>query len=380
MTAGERKELFLVGLVVACACVLAIELWVPANWQSGLDRAERLWGLPVADAGRWFSAWSFGDGQAFAVIALDPLGFGEGENLGSPGYRYARAGFGWLVWMASLGQPALIPYAMTLVGALAVIGLMVLAAKLRPGLGPLAWLICLNPAVFLALNGGTAESVAVLLIALGFWSRKWGWSAALGLVRPSYLLGHFGRGQHLLAGAIVALTMGLFTIWQFGWDPTQYGGALTYPAAGYFRQADFGAWIVGILGLVTAIVGLTTRDWTWVASGIFVMSFSPAVTVNYHSAVRAAGFLPVLWAFGPNYGVQGRSRSDMRRSESEKTLDNPTSTTSGANARAELFPKSHTQLDETIAKPVQAMIGHCSQVRRNEKTIPIATEATEKTR
>jgi hypothetical protein len=47
------------------------------------------------------------------------------------------------------------------------------------------------------------------------------------------------------------------------------------------------------------IVGVRQRDMAWVVGGFFVLCFGGDVTVNPANAWRAAGFLPVLWAFGP---------------------------------------------------------------------------------
>jgi len=47
------------------------------------------------------------------------------------------------------------------------------------------------------------------------------------------------------------------------------------------------------------------KDLGWVLSGLLVMSLSVIVVDTPVNAVRAAGLLPVLWAFGPNY--QARS-------------------------------------------------------------------------
>jgi len=63
---------------------------------------------------------------------------------------------------------------------------------------------------------------------------------------------------------------------------------------------------------VTLILGLRQRDWTWVLVAIFVFAFGNDVTLNPINAWRAAGLLPVLWAFGPGYEPPMARRSAAR--------------------------------------------------------------------
>ena len=297
----RRDELVLVSLILVIACVFAVTVWIPANWEAGLLRAESLWDIPVSGVGPWFSGWTFGDGQAFAVIAVDPLGADLGTSLGDPGYRYMRAGFGWAAWALSLGQPQFVPYAITVVGLISVVLLFFLAWKLRQIVGPSAWLLCLNPVVFVALARGTAESLGSLLLAAAMLSGGAWWAAALGVVRPSYLLGLAARFRLLQPGLLVCATVVLLSAWRFGWDISQYMGRLTIPGLGYLQAADIGSWIVFVVALVTLIVGVRRRDWSWVASGLFIICLSPDVVESFRNSWRAAGVLPVLWAFGPGF-------------------------------------------------------------------------------
>jgi hypothetical protein len=287
-----------VGAIVVVACCLCVFVWVPANWEQGLARAESAWDLPVSEVGPWFSGWTFGDGQAFAVVATDPLGDDAGATLGDPAYRYMRAGFGWLTWMVSLGRPGMVPYAMTAIG-LASIGLLYLLAVRRRGhLGPSAWLLCLNPAVFVALARGTAESLGVLLLTLAWLTGRWAWAAALGVVRPSFLVALVGKRRLVGSGLIVGVCIALSAAWRFGFDLSQYGGRLTLPVVGYVKAADALSWLVALAALATVLLGIRERRWDWMVAGTFVLCLAPAVVEHSINSIRAAGMLPVLWAIG----------------------------------------------------------------------------------
>lgn len=48
-------------------------------------------------------------------------------------------------------------------------------------------------------------------------------------------------------------------------------------------------------------LGFRRRDWSWALAGVFVLCFGPDVLRDLVNAWRAAGFVPVLWAFGPGY-------------------------------------------------------------------------------
>jgi hypothetical protein len=143
---APRREVWVVGMSLAVAALLYRYAWIPGPWEDGLQFAEQAWRLPVVGVGKWFSAWTIGDGQTFAVIAADPLGLDEGWELSQPAFRYWRAGFGWLAWVASLGRAEWVPYGMAIVGVVAIVLAFLLAVRLRPRLGRSAWLIVLNPA------------------------------------------------------------------------------------------------------------------------------------------------------------------------------------------------------------------------------------------
>ncbi len=251
--------------------------------------------------GAWFSAWTLGDGQAFAVIASDPLGLEFGDDLKDPGYRYQRAGYAWLVWVGSAGQPNLIPYAMAAVGGLAVIGTLILAISLRKRQGPAAWFLVLNPALYIGFAGDTAEPLAILLLGLALASsRPWA-GAALGAVRPDYLLALLGRWKTFAYGvAATALVVGYATL-RFGFGSLFPPGARLFglPLAGYFESSTLAGWILAACAVATLVIGIRYRNWTWIVVGLYVLCFSYTVLFAPVNAWRAAGLMPVLWAFGP---------------------------------------------------------------------------------
>lgn len=293
-----RGEAWLVGAIVVVACYFCVFVWVPANWEQGLARAESTWDLPVSEVGPFFSGWTFGDGQAFAVIASDPLGEDAGAGLGDPGYRYMRAGFGWLAWMVSLGRPGLVPYAMTAIGLASIGCLYLLAVRRHTQLGPSIWLLCLNPALFVALARGTAETLGVLLLALACLSGRWAWAGGLGVVRPSLLVALVAKPRFVGAGVVASASIALLAAWRFGFDLSQYGGRLTLPIVGYVGSADAISWLVALAALATLCIGIRERNWDWMVAGAFVLCLAPAVVGHSINSVRAAGMLPVLWAIG----------------------------------------------------------------------------------
>lgn len=294
-------ETVAVGAGVMVLALLYRYEWVPWNWEALIQQAVETWGLSVADVGPWFSAWAYGDGQVFAVIASDPLGLDEGWLLGHPAYRYGRAGFGWLTWMVSLGQEQWIPYAMALIGASALVTTFVLAAKLRPTLGPGAWLIVLNPAVLIGFAGDTAETLGVLTLAWALATNQWWASAATAVIRPTFLVALAGRWRLLVAGVGTAAIFGVLWIIRFGFDLTQYGGGLGFPFVGYVEEPSLQSIGLALSAVVTVGLGWRHQNWGWVACGIFILCFAGGVVESAVNGWRAAGMLFVLWAFGPNY-------------------------------------------------------------------------------
>lgn len=308
-----RREIVIVGVGVVIIAVLSRYAWLPVNPELALENAAAKWQIQVEGVGRWFSAWALGDGQAFAVIAADPLGLDEGWELKSPFYRYARPGFGWLASVFSLGQEQWIPYAMAFVGVLAVTGTFVLAARLRPHLGPSAWLLILNPAVFLAFAGDTAEGLGILALTWAMITGSRWASVTLAVIRPTFAVALFGRWKPFLAALGTTTLVGLLWIIRFGFEFNSYRGNFDFPFVGYLTAPSIQATGLATLALLTLVWGWRHRNWAWMASGIFVLCFSEWVVALPGNGWRVAGFLFVLWAFGPDYSppeARASSRSE----------------------------------------------------------------------
>lgn len=297
----SKLEIALVSLAVLGLALVYRYAWISPHWESHLAGAQATWDIPVDGVGRWFSAWTIGDGQAFAVIASDPLGQDQGLLLRQPGYRYGRAGFGWLAWIASLGQPKWVPYGMAAVGLLGLVGGLLLAIHLRPTLGRAAWMIVLNPAVLIGFAGDTSETVAVFALGLAM-ATGYGWVAmAVGVIRPTYLFALSARWKLLVWGAAATVALGLFSISRFGLDLSQYAGRLGIPLVGYAEAMSLSSALLGLLALVTVLVGIRAGNPAWVISGILVLCFTNRVLQEAVNSWRAAGLLFVLWAFGPSH-------------------------------------------------------------------------------
>ncbi len=296
-----RFEVALVVLITLGAAFYTRVEYVPTWADRHVDLAEERMGLKVGDPPPLFSAWSLGDGQAFAVIAADPTGSRLAKVVGEPTYRFSRAGFGWLAWALSLGRERWVPYSMAAAGALAITANLALAIHLRDRLGPKTWLLILNPAIYLAFGGDTAESLGAFFLALAMATgSRWG-AVALGVTRPSYLVALLRRPRVFAWGLAAAALLASYGLVRFGFDLTQFGGRLGLPLVGYLDEPNPLSLLVALLALGTLVIGIRQRDWSWIVAGVFVLGFTSAVVENPVNAWRAAGMLPVLWAFGPNY-------------------------------------------------------------------------------
>ena len=287
-----------VGIAIALAYRYA---WIPADWEFGLGRASEIFDLPQYSVGSWFSGWTTGDGQAFAVIATDPLGLDQGWRLGYPVYRYSRAGFGWLAWIASLGRAEWVPYGLALVGSVALLLSLWLAYRLRPTLGRKAWIIFFNPALLLAFARDTSEHVGLVALTWAIATGHIWVSAALGMIRPSFLVALVGRWKQVVVGGLAAI--GLTTMWlfRFGFNPDEFGGAFDWPLVGYLEVPTLQSTALILFAILTIGRGAMTRQLGWVASGVLVLILSAAVLEDPTNSWRAAGFLFIIWAFGPGY-------------------------------------------------------------------------------
>jgi hypothetical protein len=297
-----RRELL---LVVAIVVVVALYVrWeaIPVFPDHHVAGFEETYGVDVGDPGRWFSAWALGDGQAYALIGIDPTGQTLAEGIREAGYRFARAGYGWATWAVSLGQPELVPYALAIVGAVSVAAVLGLAIRLRPSLGPRVWFVVFNPALFIGFAADTSEPTGILLLTAALTGGGW-WSAVLlGVTRPTFLVAMWGRWRQFALGVIAAAGLGLYSLASFGLEAMiPSGGRLGIPFHAYFEHPSVWGFLLAVAAVVTVTLGVRFRDWAWVLAGVFVLCFGVDVLRDPVNAWRAAGFLSVLWGFGPGF-------------------------------------------------------------------------------
>jgi hypothetical protein len=315
MLRDRRLEIILVAVIVVLAAFYARASYIPTWSNRHVEIGAEKLNLDLGEPSPWFSAWSIGDGQAYAVIAADPSGVKLGQEIKEPAYRFARAGYSWLAALLTLGVDELVPYGLALVGAASLAGTLVLAIALRDRLGWKTWLLTANPAIFLGFAGDTSEPLGALLLAATLASGSMSLAVALGVTRPTYLLALLGRWKPFGLGLAAAIALGVYSLWRFGLEGAAVGGGrIGIPLFGYLESPSLAGSLLGVLALITAIIGVARRDWTWFVVGLFVLSFGPNVTSNPINAWRAAGLMPVLWAFGPGHEVLDvlRSRSAAR--------------------------------------------------------------------
>ncbi len=300
----SRAEILLAISIVLLCAFYARWSYIPSFPERAVTSSEEKYAYEVGDPGPWFSAWALGDGQAYAMIAVDPTGQHLAEQIGEPGYRFARAGYGWLAWAFSLGRADLVPYSMALVGLLSVVGSVVVAFILRPRVGVSAWWLIANPALYIGFAGDTSEPLGILLLTMAI---GWGWWAAalaLGVTSPTLAVALVGRWKLLAASIAAAVLLAIYGLISFGPEGmVPYGGRFGVPFAAYFEHSSFWGWLLAALATITLAVGVKTRDLAWVVGGLFVLCFGTEVLRFPINAWRVAGFLWVLWAFGPSYAA-----------------------------------------------------------------------------
>lgn len=301
MPSRHRLEIILAAAVVVLGALWVRAIYVPPFADRQVTASEERYHFDVGEPGEWFSAWSLGDGQAYVLIALDPSGHKLDEEVKISAYRFTRAGYGWAVWAVSLGRAEAVPYALALVGALAVIANLVVAIMLYRRLGPRAWVLILNPALYIGFAGDTSEPLGLLFLTLGIAYASWIAAFLLGVTRPTYLAALWGRWKTFLpgvAGAVLLLAYGLLVLKPRVLAP---GGGLALPFVAYFERWSVWGGLLAVAAIATLVVGVRSRDWAWVVCSALVLCFGVEVLANPVNAWRTAGFLPVLWAFGPGY-------------------------------------------------------------------------------
>lgn len=303
-------EIVLVCVIVVLAAVYVRWAYIPSFSDRHVQVSEERLDFDVGEPGPWFSAWSLGDGQAYVLIALDPTGGKLSQEVSAAGYRFIRAGHGWAGWAFSLGRAKWAPHGLAAVGALAIVGTLIATTRLRDVLGPRAWLVLANPALYIGFGGDTSETIGIffLTVALG-WGSMWA-AVAVGLSRPTFLVALWGRWRLLAAGGAAAACLAVYGVLSFG-APAMVppGGALGPPLLGYVAYPSVWGFALLVAAVATVVLGAIRRDWSWVLTGLFIICFGDQVVENPINAWRAAGLLPVLWAFGPGYA---ESRPAMR--------------------------------------------------------------------
>lgn len=264
-----------------------------------------------ADFGTWpsiFYTGAGGDGEVFAVLAADPFGSGQFPDLLHVTYRYSRVGFSLVAWMFSFGNETLVLPALVIVGLLAVAGVGFASGFLRERLGWRSWILLLNPALYIGFIGDTAEPLGILLLILAMMGSGLLASAALGLTRPSYAVALFDRLPLAVAAVLTAIAVRLVAVAIFQAplfdSPTEL---FALPVLAYLAEPSLAGFVVLLAGLATIGIGLANRNLAWVSSGLLVLVLGTAVTIDPINAVRAAGMLPVLWAFGPTWMPDSRT-------------------------------------------------------------------------
>jgi len=256
-------------------------------------------GIDVGPQTAWFAAGLHGDGAVYTVIAADPFGVDVGRHLLIPSYRYSRSGYSWLAVALVMGRDHLLLLGLSLVGLASMATVAWQAVKLREILGLKAWFLLANPALYIGFVGDTAEPLAIALLTLALAHGSVLATLGLAIARPDYLVGLLSRWRLALAGGLLGVAFRM--LWVERFDDSVIGGsvALAWPLVGILEAASPVGWLVIAAGLFTVIKGIVSRDLSWVASGVLVVCFSAVVYNAPVNAIRAAGLLPVLWAFGP---------------------------------------------------------------------------------
>lgn len=294
-----RHVLFAV-VIVSVLIGLRLLLTGPGEMDD-LRSFETATGSEIGPEAAFFAAGLDGDGATFTIVALDPLGRRIGHLLNDPSYRYMRFGFPWLATGVVAGHEDLVLLGLTVVG-MAAAGLVAFtASRLNETRGLWAWLLVANPALVLGALNDTAEPLAIALLALAIMTGSMWAAVLLAAVRPTFLIAIAGRWRILAVAFAVAATSKVYWSWHFEESFLTGGSNLDLPFAGVVASPTILGWMLMAAAVVTAVIGGVKRDWAWVVSGVFVLCFGQVVVDTPINALRAAAFLPVLWAFGPNF-------------------------------------------------------------------------------
>ena len=263
----------------------------------------------------FFLTWTRGDGQMFMTIAADPFLEGPARNLGSPVYRYGRAGYSWVASLLVLGIPSLLPVGLFATNLIATAFYAVSVVRLAEA-NRKAWWLLANPAIFIGVTSDTAEpfGLALVMIALLSYSPSFCVLAAgaAGLVRESFGT-ILGFAQHPLlafaAAALSAISIRVAAAGSLDQSPTQGLGSLDWPLKGYLDaipSMELASAIITVcVGL--AMVFTTLRSFSpgsiwsrmsWFLTGMLGLCVSSYVIDNVVNLFRALGMVPLLWVLG----------------------------------------------------------------------------------
>jgi hypothetical protein len=287
--AGDKLSQRIAHVLFALAVVAAlVTLRLVVSEDRGLERLhgfESMAGVDVGPDHDYFGNGLNGDAATITLIALDPLGADVGRSLFEPAYRYTRLAVPWMSALVTLGNPDLVLLGLSVIGLASVGGLAYLASRQRHEWGRRSWLLIANPALVQGALGDTTEAMALFLLAVSMLTGSLLLAVATGLTRG------------------LASVLAVRAVWAWRLDDTFLSGSaqIDWPLMGILENPSLLGWLVTAAGLATAVVGFWKRDLGWIAGGAFVLLFAAGPFHTPTNAVRAAGYLPVLWAFGPNW-------------------------------------------------------------------------------
>lgn len=298
----KRHGAYLLFAIVTVLVMVVLRLLItgPQDLED-LARFESGMGVAIGPETAFFASALNGDGATFTIIALDPLGRSIGQQFFEPSYRYARFGYPLLARALALGRSDLVLMGLSVVGLVAVGVTAFAASVLAETRGRWAWLLVCNPALIIGALWDTAEPLALSLLTVAFLTGAVIPGLLVAFVRPTYLLALANRPRLFLMGILLAVVGK--AVWSLRFGESFLSGLFNVglPFVGIFEASSWvGVLVIGA-GVVTFAVGLTRRDWAWILSGLFVVCFSAVVLDSPINALRAAGVLPVLWAFGPRF-------------------------------------------------------------------------------
>jgi hypothetical protein len=306
-----RKSSVYLGVAILAMSIGALTRALAADSQdlARLTEFESATGLDVGPDAAWFTTGLSGDGAVFTIMAADPLGRDQGKFIREASYRYARVGFSWVSALLVLGRESLLLLGLSAVGLISVGVVAGMALALSRRVGIRGWLLLVSPALFIGFLYDTAEPLAIALTATIFFTAGYIPTAALAIVRPTFAISTATSWRHLTLAGVIAVAFRLYWVTHFG-DALFGVDPIGLPLVGIFHTFSLAGGLVVLSGVVTVVIGIWRRNLAWILCGVLVCCFGDKVLADPINAVRAAGMLPVLWAFGPGFHLgRGESQS-----------------------------------------------------------------------